>query len=123
MRAQIGDTNNIGISAVTGGSRVTFASGIVVNEATDQVIKSLKSRAAKIWGIDEDAVEWRDGAAHPAGSNAGEFDPLSLPDLAALRPNRRAARSQPRSPKTPPVTWASSAHIWSMWRSIRKPAM
>ena len=83
VRAQIGDTNNIGISAVTGGSRVTFASGIVVNEATDQVIKSLKSRAAKIWGIDEDAVEWRDGAAHPAGSNAGEFDPLSLPDLAA----------------------------------------
>ena len=83
VRAQIGDTNNIGISAVTGGSRVTFASGIVVKEATDQVIKTLKSRAAKIWGIDEEAVEWKDGAAHPAGPNAGEFDPLSLPELAA----------------------------------------
>lgn len=83
VRAQIGDTNNIGISAVTGGSRVTFASGIVVKEATDQVIKSLKSRAAKIWGIEAEAVEWKDGAAYPAGPNAGDFDPLSLPELAA----------------------------------------
>jgi CO/xanthine dehydrogenase Mo-binding subunit len=82
VRAQIGDTNNVGISAVTGGSRVTFASGIVVTEATDQVIKTLKARAAKIWGIDAEAVEWRDGAAHPAGANAGEFDPLSLAELA-----------------------------------------
>ena len=82
VRAQIGDTNNIGISAVTGGSRVTFASGIVVKEATDQVIKTLKGRAAKIWGIDEEAVEWRDGAAYPAGPNAGEFEPLTLPEIA-----------------------------------------
>ncbi len=83
VRAQIGDTNNVGISAVTGGSRVTFAAGIVVNEATDLVIKTLKGRAAKIWGIDEEAVEWKDGAAYPASPNAGEFDPLSLPELAA----------------------------------------
>jgi len=82
VKAQIGDTNNVGISAVTGGSRVTFASGIVVNEAADQVINILKTRAAGIWGIDVEAVEWRDGAAHPAGQNAGEFDPLTLPELA-----------------------------------------
>ncbi len=83
VRAQIGDTNNVGISAVTGGSRVTFASGIVVDEATDQVIGILKARAASIWGIDAEAVEWSDGAAHPAGQNAGEFDPLTLKELAA----------------------------------------
>lgn len=82
VQAQIGDTNNVGISAVTGGSRVTFAAAIVVNEATDTVIATLKGRAAKTWGIDVEAVEWRDGAAYPAGSNAGEFDPLSLADLA-----------------------------------------
>ena len=82
VNAHIGDTNNVGISAVTGGSRVTFASAIVVDEATDQVINTLKSRAAGIWGIDVEAVEWRDGAAHPAGPNAGDFDPLTLPELA-----------------------------------------
>ena len=83
VSAQIGDTNNVGISAVTGGSRVTFAAGIVVDEATDQVIETLKGRAASIWGIEVDAVEWSEGAAHPAGSNAGEFDPLTLSQLAA----------------------------------------
>jgi CO/xanthine dehydrogenase Mo-binding subunit len=83
VSAQIGDTNNVGISAVTGGSRVTFAAGIVVNEATDQVIETLKGRAASIWGIEADAVDWSDGAAHPAGANAGEFDPLTLSELAA----------------------------------------
>lgn len=82
VSAHIGDTNNVGISAVTGGSRVTFAAGIVVNEATDQVISVLKARAAAIWGIEVDAVDWRDGAAHPAGPNAGGFDPLTLPELA-----------------------------------------
>ena len=82
VKAQIGDTNNVGISAVTGGSRVTFASGMVVTEATDEVISILTSRAASIWGIDAEAVEWRDGAAHPAGPNAGEFEPLTLPELA-----------------------------------------
>ena len=82
VKAQIGDTNSVGISAVTGGSRVTFAAGIVVNEAADQVINILMARAAGIWGIEVEAVEWRDGAAHPAGPNAGEFDPLTLPELA-----------------------------------------
>jgi CO/xanthine dehydrogenase Mo-binding subunit len=82
VNAQIGDTNNVGISAVTGGSRVTFAAGIVVNEATNEVIAILKARAAAIWGIEVDAVDWREGAAHPAGPNAGGFDPLTLPELA-----------------------------------------
>ena len=83
VRAQIGDTNAIGISATTGGSRVTFAAGMAVTQATDKVILTLRERAAKIWNIDIDAVIWEDGKARPAGSNAGEFEPLSLDGLAA----------------------------------------
>jgi len=83
VHAQIGDTNNVGISAITGGSRVTFASAMAVDQATDQVIKTLKARAAMTWGIDPDAVEWADGEARPAGANAGKFEALSLADLAA----------------------------------------
>ncbi|MBC8240894.1 MAG: xanthine dehydrogenase family protein molybdopterin-binding subunit, partial [Alphaproteobacteria bacterium] len=83
VRAQIGDTNTIGFSASTGGSRVTFAAGMAVNQATEMVIETLRERAAKIWEIDVEAVVWEDGAAHPAGSNAGEFEPLSLAALAA----------------------------------------
>jgi CO/xanthine dehydrogenase Mo-binding subunit len=83
VRAQIGDTNAIGISATTGGSRVTFAAGMAVTQVAEKVILTLRERAAKIWDIDLDAVVWENGEASPAGSNAGDFEPLSLADLAA----------------------------------------
>jgi CO/xanthine dehydrogenase Mo-binding subunit len=83
VQALIGDTSSVGFSALTGGSRVTFAAGTVVTKATEQVIQILRERAARIWKIDVEAVVWEDGEARPAGSNAGEFPPLTLPELAA----------------------------------------
>ncbi len=83
VTALIGDTSVIGFSALTGGSRVTFASAMVVTRATEQVVETLRTRAAKIWKIDIEAVVWDNGAARPAGSNAGEFPPLTLAELAA----------------------------------------
>lgn len=83
VSAQIGDTSTIGYSATTGGSRVTFSAGTAVTEATASVIDDLRRRAAVIWDIDPDAVEWDNGHAHPAGANAGDFEPLSLADIAA----------------------------------------
>ena len=47
------------------------------------MIGQLKERAARIWGIDAEAVKWEDGMALPAGDNAGKFPPLSLKELAA----------------------------------------
>ncbi len=79
----IGDTASIGFSNLTGGSRVTFASAMVVTQAAEKVITTLKERAAKIWKIDPDAVVWENGEARPAGDNAGKFDPLSLAQIAA----------------------------------------
>ena len=43
----IGDTATIGFSNLTGGSRVLFASAIVVTQSTDKIITTLKERAAK----------------------------------------------------------------------------
>ncbi len=79
----IGDTMTIGFSNLTGGSRVTFASALVATASTEKVIGQLKERAAKIWGIDAEAIKWEDGMALPAGDNAGKFPPLSLKELAA----------------------------------------
>jgi CO/xanthine dehydrogenase Mo-binding subunit len=79
----IGDTATIGYSNLTGGSRVLFASAMAVTDSAEKVIGTLRGRAAKIWDIDADAVTWEDGAAHPAGENAGKFDPLTLAELAA----------------------------------------
>jgi CO/xanthine dehydrogenase Mo-binding subunit len=79
----IGDTASIGYSNLTGGSRVTFASAMVVTQSTEKVIGQLKERAARIWQIDPEAVDWQNGEARPAGDNAGKFPPLSLTELAA----------------------------------------
>ncbi len=82
VSVMIGDTATIGFSNLTGGSRVLFASALVVTESTNQVIDILKDRASKIWNIDKDAIEWENGEARPAGDNAGKFKPLSLVELA-----------------------------------------
>ena len=82
IRPIIGDTSSLGYTFLTGGSRVTFACGLAVIEASKKVVQQLRERAAKIWDIPVDAVVWEDGMARPAGSNAGDFDPLSLGDIA-----------------------------------------
>jgi CO/xanthine dehydrogenase Mo-binding subunit len=88
VRPVVGDTTAIGFSASTGGSRVTFAGGMAVTQAAEKVIEVLKQRAAVIWDISADAVEWREGRVWPAGANAGSFEPLDLAAIAA-----RAART------------------------------
>ena len=79
----IGDTSVIGFSNLTGGSRVTYASAMVVTQSTERVIRILCERAAKIWKIDPDAVAWENGEARPAGENAGRFPALTLAEIAA----------------------------------------
>ncbi len=82
VRAIIADTSSLGFNRHTGGSRVTFAAGMMVTEAAKDVVEQLRERAARIWDIDVDAVTWADGRARPAGDNAGKFEPLSLADIA-----------------------------------------
>ena len=64
------------------------AHAVVATQAAEKVVEDLKRRAAATWDIPVEAVEWRDGQAFPAGSNAGAFEPL---DLAALA--MKAART------------------------------
>lgn len=84
VRPIIADTASIGFNFVTGGSRVTFATGLAVVNATKDAIRELKVRAAKIWEVEPEAVIWEDGMAKPASTNVGEFEPLSLSQLAAM---------------------------------------
>jgi len=87
VRTVIADTGSLGQNEVTDGSRVTFAVGLATIHAARDAIRKMCSRAAKIWGIDEDAVIWEDGHAKPAGPNAGKFPPMSLADIAAVYAN------------------------------------
>ena len=91
VRATVADTASIGFTHVTGGSRVTFATGMAATQAAERVVEDLKKRAAMIWEIPVEAVEWKDGKAFPAGSNAGAFDPLDLPAIALKAAQDRRA--------------------------------
>ena len=85
VRSIVADTASIGFTGVTGGSRVTFATGMAVIEASKKVVDELRARAALIWDVDVDGVVWEDGQAKPASSNVGDFPPLPLKELAAKR--------------------------------------
>ncbi|NCF27163.1 MAG: molybdopterin-dependent oxidoreductase [Gammaproteobacteria bacterium] len=80
----IGDTASLGYTFLTGGSRATFASGMAVIEAARDVIDKMRERVAKIWDIPVDAVIWEQGYARPASSNAGDFEPMSIAEIAAM---------------------------------------
>ncbi len=87
VRTIVADTGSLGQNEVTDGSRVTFAVGLATIEAARAAKREMCKRAAMVWGIEEDAVKWEDGAAHPAGENAGKHPPMTLKDIAAVASN------------------------------------
>jgi CO/xanthine dehydrogenase Mo-binding subunit len=83
VRAIVADTASIGYTHVTGGSRVTFATGMAVVEGCKKLVDDMRARAAMIWGVDVEGVVWEDGCAKPASSNVGDFKPMPLKEIAA----------------------------------------
>ena len=83
VRTTIADTATLGYNEISHGSRVTYASGLATIEAARDTVKKLCRRAADKWGIDAEAVEWRDGCAIPSGPNAGDFDPMPIKEIAS----------------------------------------
>ena len=81
ISATVGDTNSLGFNFLTGGSRVSFASGMAVVKAARDVIEQLRDRAAKTWEVPVEQVEWAEGRALLA--DAGEAKWLSLAELAS----------------------------------------
>ncbi len=80
ITANVADTETVGFNDVTGGSRVTLATGAAVVGACRTIKADLIARAAKTWDCEIDEVEWVDGQAqHTKGSET----PLSLRELAA----------------------------------------
>ena len=83
VRVNIVETGALGVNEPTHGSRATFATGKAAVEAARQAMAEMCRRAADEWGIEAEAVEWKDGAAVPAGPNAGKFPPLSIAEIGA----------------------------------------
>ncbi len=82
----IADTSSLGFNFLSAGSRTTFACGMATIEAARKAIDNMRERVAQIWEIPVESVVWENGAARPASSNAGEFDPMTLRDIAQMAP-------------------------------------
>ncbi len=73
---QVGDTDTAGYTDVTGGSRVTFATGLAAYEAGLDIQRQMKTLAAKIWKCDAADVQVAEGVYRHNG------DALSFKELA-----------------------------------------
>ena len=85
VRSTVSDTASIGYNHVTGGSRVTYSTGLAVIDACKKVIEDLRHRAALMWDIDVKDVVWEDGCAKVRDMSVGDFDPLTLAAISAKR--------------------------------------
>jgi CO/xanthine dehydrogenase Mo-binding subunit len=83
VRPIVADTDTSGMTDVTGGSRVCYATGMAVINAARDVREQLRARAAKIWDVDVESVKWEDGQAiPPAGVEKAPY-PLGVADIGA----------------------------------------
>jgi xanthine dehydrogenase molybdenum-binding subunit len=79
----VADTESIGHTDMTGGSRVTFATGYAVYEAAQDVVNQLKQRAAVLWKAKPEEVAFQDGVVSHT-TNGQES--MTLKELAAKLP-------------------------------------
>jgi len=60
VKPQVVDTDSVGWTGVTGGSRTTFAGGWVAYDLGMEIRKQLVGRAARVWNIDATNVTYND---------------------------------------------------------------
>ena len=73
------DTDTIGWTGVTGGSRTAFDTGLAAIQASEEITRLMKARAAILWEVDEDDVTF-DKGTFICGSTE---DTISFTDLSA----------------------------------------
>ena len=61
VRPTVVDTDSVGFTAVTGGSRTTFATGWAAYEAAQDIMRQMKERAAKLWEVEPANVQTQRG--------------------------------------------------------------
>ncbi len=84
VNPQVGDTDSIGYTSVTGGSGVAFKTGWASYEAAMDVKRQMTERAAKLWETSADEIELEDGVFQH------KSDPelrMSFKDMAGMLPD------------------------------------
>ncbi len=80
VKPQVGDTDSVGYTSSTGGSSVAFKTGWACYEAAQDVKRQLIRRAAMLWEVDEDDVEYKDANLYHKSDTALS---ISLKEMAS----------------------------------------
>jgi len=84
VKPRVVDTDSVGFTAQTGGSRTTFASGWVAYEMGQEIRKQMTARAAKIWECEPADVTYGDnGVLHGPNDAEGKAREMTFKQLAA----------------------------------------
>ena len=82
VRTMSGDTSALGFNFMTAGSRGTAAGSMAAVTATRKAVARMCEIAARKWEVEPDQVVWEYGRARPAGANVGDFEPMTVAELA-----------------------------------------
>ena len=81
----IPDTDSIGFTGVTGGSRTTYTTGLAAYNAAQKLVVELKIRLADLWETSADKIDFNEGMFTANGDSigiqelAGKLDPTGGP--------------------------------------------
>ncbi|HEX5478349.1 MAG TPA: xanthine dehydrogenase family protein molybdopterin-binding subunit [Dehalococcoidia bacterium] len=78
VKPTVVDTDSVGLSDVTAGSRTTFGTGMAVHEAGKNLIKEMTARLAPLWQTTPEEIGFDDGAFRTKdGAKSGAFKEIA----------------------------------------------
>ena len=83
VKPLVADTDSVGYTGVTGGSRTTFATGWAAVEAARDVLRQMRERAARIWEVAPESVTCEAGVFQ---TSADPGKRMTFKELAAQLP-------------------------------------
>jgi CO/xanthine dehydrogenase Mo-binding subunit len=101
IHPSIPDTDSIGFTGVTGGSRTTYATGLAAYSAAHKLVNELKDRLANLWEAEIGKIDFADGVFSSDGQTigiqelAGKLNPTGGPatSTASVNPSSAGAAS------------------------------
>ena len=97
VRPSVPDTDSIGFTGVTGGSRTTYATGLAAYNAAQMLVEELKERVANLWETEADNIDFMDGIFSYSGQSisikevAGRLEPTGGPVATTASVNLESA--------------------------------
>jgi CO/xanthine dehydrogenase Mo-binding subunit len=99
VKPQVADTDSVGYTEGTYGSRTTFATGWAAYELGRDLVRQLEGRAATLWEVDPETVHYQDGIFRANGRSmsfkelAAQLDDTGSPVMASasVRPGGAGA--------------------------------